>query len=222
MTDVWSVLMFLGSSVCHQLPERSYFLGDLQMPLCARCTGIHLGLLVSATFLMMGPFRFRSGLPTVKQMIVLGAFMSMFFIDAGLSYSGISESTNLRRTVSGLMFGVLLPFLFVPLLNLLVFPKRDDRRILETPLAWAWPIALSGVSAGLIYAAQSLDAAFYAASLLGLVGMFVTFSLIVSCLVLIGFEKSTASSRTKIAFAVTIAVSALLAVASAREVLAAG
>ena len=28
---------------CHQMPERSFFLGSYQFPLCARCTGIMLG-----------------------------------------------------------------------------------------------------------------------------------------------------------------------------------
>jgi len=33
----------VGSTVCHQLPERSFHLWTAQMPVCARCTGIYLG-----------------------------------------------------------------------------------------------------------------------------------------------------------------------------------
>ena len=33
----------LGSVVCHQLPDRSFHPGGVQMPVCARCTGLYLG-----------------------------------------------------------------------------------------------------------------------------------------------------------------------------------
>jgi uncharacterized membrane protein len=32
-----------GSIVCHQLPDRSFHLWGVQMPVCARCTGIYVG-----------------------------------------------------------------------------------------------------------------------------------------------------------------------------------
>ena len=31
-----------GSVICHQLPERSFFLDGRQLPVCARCTGLYL------------------------------------------------------------------------------------------------------------------------------------------------------------------------------------
>src|SRR5688572_14997247 len=48
----WYMLAFLvygvGSVVCHQLPERSFFLWSAQWPVCARCTGIYVGAAVAA------------------------------------------------------------------------------------------------------------------------------------------------------------------------------
>ena len=32
----------VGSVVCHQLPDRSFFLDGRQLPVCARCTGLYL------------------------------------------------------------------------------------------------------------------------------------------------------------------------------------
>jgi uncharacterized membrane protein len=32
----------IGSLICHQLPERSFFLGGQPLPVCARCTGLYL------------------------------------------------------------------------------------------------------------------------------------------------------------------------------------
>lgn len=32
----------VGSVICHQLPERSFFIDSRQLPVCARCTGLYL------------------------------------------------------------------------------------------------------------------------------------------------------------------------------------
>jgi len=48
----WYALAFLvygaGSVVCHQLPERSFFLAAAQFPVCARCAGIYVGAALAA------------------------------------------------------------------------------------------------------------------------------------------------------------------------------
>jgi hypothetical protein len=41
------VVYSIGSLICHQLPARSYHLWAMQMPVCARCTGIYFGAAVS-------------------------------------------------------------------------------------------------------------------------------------------------------------------------------
>jgi uncharacterized membrane protein len=33
----------VGALVCHQQPERSFHLGDAQLPVCARCLGLYAG-----------------------------------------------------------------------------------------------------------------------------------------------------------------------------------
>jgi uncharacterized membrane protein len=37
----------LGAAVCHQLPERSFRLWDVQLAVCARCAGIYAGAVAS-------------------------------------------------------------------------------------------------------------------------------------------------------------------------------
>lgn len=41
--DLFLAFIFaVGSVICHQLPERSFFLDGRQLPVCARCTGLYL------------------------------------------------------------------------------------------------------------------------------------------------------------------------------------
>ena len=38
----------IGGFICHQMPERSFHLGGLQIPVCARCLGIYAGFALTA------------------------------------------------------------------------------------------------------------------------------------------------------------------------------
>jgi uncharacterized membrane protein len=48
-----SAIFAIGSFVCHQRPERSFALWGVQLPVCARCTGIYSGAALVA-FLYAG------------------------------------------------------------------------------------------------------------------------------------------------------------------------
>jgi hypothetical protein len=43
----------IGSAICHQLPERSFHLWSVQMPVCARCAGIYVGAVLGACAAML-------------------------------------------------------------------------------------------------------------------------------------------------------------------------
>jgi uncharacterized membrane protein len=219
MSDVWELLMFLGSSVCHQLPERSYFLGDVQMPLCARCIGIQLGFLASASFLLSFGKRFWSAIPDRRSVIVLGAVMSLFVVDALLSYSGISPSTNLRRTLSGLSLGVPLPFVLVPLLRSMIQVPRGQNPEENTVLGWLSLPLLYIISAAAILAANESSLLFYPVSVLGVLGVFVFFWVAASVILLMLTEKSRADATCKLAGAAIVAIVSVLALAMAHGVL---
>jgi len=217
MVTFESILMFLGSTVCHQLPERSYIFDGFQMPLCARCIGIHFGFVLSTLFFLTGSRRFASGLPGVKQMIVLGAITSFFLIDAGLSYSGISTSDNLRRTLSGLSLGVPFPFVLYPLLSAILFPARNPRVVLLNPVDWVWPAGLYGLGAALILSATHLAPIFYLVSVIGVIGVFVFFTVLFSVILSLLMENKPFSPSRKVASAALLAVVVLMILAAAHE-----
>jgi uncharacterized membrane protein len=46
-------IYLLGSAICHQRPERSFYLFAQQLPVCARCTGLYVGAALSAVLYLV-------------------------------------------------------------------------------------------------------------------------------------------------------------------------
>lgn len=84
---------FLG---CHQLPQRSFHIGNWQLPICARCTGVFIGQLIMIIYLLLG---FRT---PIKIDII---FLFIMFADWFIQYLKILSSTNIRRLITGILAG---------------------------------------------------------------------------------------------------------------------
>ena len=105
----------VGSVLCHQHPERSFFLWGSQMPVCARCTGIYAGAAIAALALpfvaRLKPSRLRShatrasfgALHEARMLLIL----SIVPAAATLGYEWTTGNTpaNWIRAVSGLPIG---------------------------------------------------------------------------------------------------------------------
>ncbi len=208
------LLMFLGSSVCHQIAERTFTFGDEQMPMCARCMGIHVGFLVSAVLLWAGGVWRASSFPSVRAMVVLGALMAVGAADALLSYSGLIPSDNLRRVLSGAAMGTAVPYFVVPLLNMTLFPGRDPRSLLSVPQDWLRLASAYGVTAVAILVAPSAYASFVVVSVVGIVGLFATFTSIVMSILALAVPRLRA--RWLALASVALATSMLLLMAVSR------
>jgi len=64
----------VGSLVCHQLPNRSFYFAGAQLPVCARCTGLYVGAAVAAlAAARMGPALRRRVWDRAKQLLLIGA-----------------------------------------------------------------------------------------------------------------------------------------------------
>ncbi len=84
---------------CHQMPERSFFLGSYQFPLCARCTGIMAGRLLAILLL---PFFL---LPLKTALLVLPVLMLPLPIDGLTQRFTKYRSNNLKRVITGILWG---------------------------------------------------------------------------------------------------------------------
>jgi len=152
-------------------------------------------------------------------MVVLGSIMAFFLIDAGLSYSGIDASTNLRRTLSGLAVGVPLPFIFYPLLSTILYPNKNRSMVLDRPIDWAWLAGLYGLGALLILSAERSGPLFYSVSVIGVVGVFVFFTVLFSVILGLMLEDRHLPSSQKIVGAAAIAFAFLLVLAAIHKIL---
>ena len=111
------VFEFISLAVCHGVNERSVLIGDIYMPVCARCQGIYISMFISTLFLFLTTgFKCRK-IPTVKSTVLLCCLLLPFMIDGGLSYLGIIETNNLRRILSGCTAGCALPYFLMIGLN---------------------------------------------------------------------------------------------------------
>lgn len=86
---------------CHGIPERCLILWKVPMPICARCTAIYAGLIISfAAFLILPRMR-----ESVARMVLLAAVIPMA-IDGLSQLAQLRLSTNPLRMETGLLAGI--------------------------------------------------------------------------------------------------------------------
>lgn len=105
-------LYLVFSPICHQLPERSFFLFGHQLPVCARCTGIYFGA-------FLGSFFARKESP---HPLFLVAALIPLALDGGTQLL-FRESNNMLRLGTGLIAG----FAVVFYLYAGIFSKKLNR-----------------------------------------------------------------------------------------------
>lgn len=94
------------SSLCHQRPERSFFVWGYPLAVCSRCTFLYLGILVG---MILYPLRFGKGIP-LKVVLLFAAPM----VVDGLSQLLFRESSNDIRALTGFLLGVVIPSYLMP------------------------------------------------------------------------------------------------------------
>jgi uncharacterized membrane protein len=114
----------IGYAICHRIPERSFIADGRPLPLCARCTGIYLGVMTGlGTYIASGRFR-TSALPHWHILAAMGVFVVIMGIDGLNSYvhlfpggKGIYEPQNWLRLTTGVFVGITAITLVLPVFN---------------------------------------------------------------------------------------------------------
>ena len=126
----------IGYAVCHRIDLRSFQLGDRPLPLCARCTGMYLGALV--TFVYFAATAGRAGLyPGWSIVALLAAGAGLWAFDGLNSFATLIpeaphlyEPTNTLRLVTGSMVGVGLMTLIYPPFQQLAWRTWKPKRVI--------------------------------------------------------------------------------------------
>lgn len=103
----------MGSAVCHQMAERSFIWGDGKMPLCARCTGIYIGVFFALCFFLWKK-RLEGNKPfSTKQIVLTLCCILPVAADGFCSYIGLWESNQFLRILTGCLIGAVIPGLLL-------------------------------------------------------------------------------------------------------------
>jgi uncharacterized membrane protein len=122
----------IGYAVCHRIDARSFHLGDRQVPLCARCSGMYLGAMLGLAYQsLLG--RRRSGMPPWRVLIVLGLIVVAFGIDGVNSYlhlfpffPSLYEPQNWLRLLTGTGMGIGMSAVLLPAFHQTVWVQPDE------------------------------------------------------------------------------------------------
>jgi uncharacterized membrane protein len=107
-----SLMIYQGfSAICHQIPERSFFIAGFPLGVCSRCTGIYAGFLLGLFFYPMGRNLSAVTFPRRRWLILAALPLSVDFA-GGLI--GVFNNNQFSRTATGLIFGTVLAFYILP------------------------------------------------------------------------------------------------------------
>ena len=99
------------ATICHQLPERSFFIDDHKLAVCSRCTGLYAGFLFTLLIYPLVRSLRRTATPARKWLFLAALPL---LIDFSLTFFGIWENTHTSRLLTGLLLGSVSVFYVMP------------------------------------------------------------------------------------------------------------
>lgn len=146
----------VGYAVCHRIDLRSFHLGERQLPLCVRCSGMYLGALTALAFQAMTARR-RGGMPPRWMWVVFGLFTLAFALDGLNSYLHLFpgfergyQPQNWLRLLTGSGMGIVMGAAVYPAFHQTAWQGYDPRPALERWPSLATVVILTLALAGLV------------------------------------------------------------------------
>ena len=179
-----SFLHWMGYGLCHQMPDRSFFGGGVQAPVCARDTGIYFGVLISIALIsVLHRGRRPREFPPTMTWIAITLMIGAMALDGGTEYAGLRTTTNELRLITGLLAGFAIGAIITPMLNDELWRRAARERVLDTAeklIVWlvAVPISYAVIYWGLPF----LGVGFPILIGVAIVGTLTAVNLIIACM----------------------------------------
>jgi len=188
----------VGYAVCHRIDARSFHLGDRQLPLCARCTGIYLGVILGLAAMAVGG-RSRAGmLPPRGVIAILVGFIALMGFDGINSYltffpslPHLYEPQNWLRLTTGTLNGLALAALIYPTFNQTLWRRWEPVRAVQGVRELAGLMALAAVMIALVLTENPLI--LYPLALLSAAGVLALLTLIYAIVVLMLLRRENSA-----------------------------
>lgn len=108
----WAEVIYHAFGVlCHQRPDRSYFIEGHKLAVCSRCTGLYAGFAV--TLLLYPLIRSLRNNTNPRRIFLFLAALPLA-IDFSLTFFGIWDNTHTSRVLTGALLGSVAVFYVMP------------------------------------------------------------------------------------------------------------
>lgn len=190
----------VGYAICHRIAVRSFHTQDRPLPLCARCTGIYLGVITGLVFLVQRGRGRSSGLPPTNLLLVMalsGAALAFDGLNSYLSlftfYRPLYQPHNILRLVTGMGFGLAMISVMLPIFNSIAWAAPDSAPALRSFKEMG---VIYGIGAGVCAAVLIDQPALRAVlGLISAVGVVLMFGVIGTVIFLIGTRRENTITR---------------------------
>jgi uncharacterized membrane protein len=102
MTFITALVYLAGSFVCHQIPERSFHISGIQLPVCARCSGLYLGAVIGMAALLAASSRCIS-FAGARTLLIVTSIPTV--VTAATAWVGLWDPANAVRATLALPLG---------------------------------------------------------------------------------------------------------------------
>ena len=182
----------VGYAVCHRIDLRSFNIGDRQMSLCSRCSGMYLGAMLGLIYQgVIG--RRRIGIPSWKILVPISLFVLFFIIDGVNSFlsffpgaPGLYDPNNTLRLLTGTGMGLAIAVALYPAFNSTVWRLIDPRPTLQNFGSFILLVLLAAGLSALVL--LNIPIVLYVLSLISAAGVLVLLTLVYSMLIMMVFK----------------------------------
>ncbi len=191
---------YLGAAICHRITSRSFAINGRQLPLCARCSGIYLGVAISFGLLLLAGRGRRSDLPPLPILLILIGFIGLMGIDGLNSYSHffpnfphVYQPRNWLRLLTGMGAGLTMGLLMFPALAQTLWRQADGRSVISSARELLGVIIVGGTAVLLVLSNQ--PTILYVLALVSVVGILLIVTSINAVLLLVLIKRDGFAER---------------------------